>query len=194
MLRNPMVVRQHHLVAGRSISVQKLGFKNYNYQSILMNFNLFKNQKNKKAITSQHLKSPGWRAMSCRPVSTVVQCTALVKAGSGWPRKQRTNTTSFNKNQHFCTTTTTRNCCVGMTVCECVPRRHRDSVHSLLESVEFQYNPPSWSRCTAAKRRRRRRKMKRRRRQDLTHQVSWSIHVMLCWLGAVHARVCVTWL
>lgn len=33
----------------------------------------------------------------------------------------------------------------------CVPRRHRDSVRSLLESVESQYNPLSWSRCTAVK-------------------------------------------
>lgn len=40
--------------------------------------------------------------------------------------------------------------CWNECVCVLVPRRRRGSVHSSLESVESQYNPLSWSKCTAA--------------------------------------------
>lgn len=166
-----------------------------------MNFNLFKTKKKKKKKRQFNI----WSHLVDMPRPIVWYprwCNALCWwkqwAISQSSRAKCTLNDSFCKNQCFCTMTTTstssRNCCVGMSVC--VPRRHRDSVHSLLESVESQYNPLSWSRCMAAKRRRRRRWRKKRRRkwrrskrQNLTHQVGWLIRVMLCWLC-----VCVTWL
>lgn len=90
MLRNPMVVRQHHLVAGRSISVQKLGFKNYNYQSILMNFNLFKNQKKQK---SNYKSTSEVTWLTCHVLSSGIHCGAMHCVGESreWLAKEAEN-------------------------------------------------------------------------------------------------------